>query len=382
MRCSHSSWDGILCSMRASILIMIFVSTYVSITYIKISTDWLINLLVFVLLIVVVSKTKKKKISSTCMKGFVNLFIMFLIFLMFSTFFDFVHSLTSKMIFAFRDIKDILWGLTYIPAFLNKIIAFVLLFDSMEIYLFNKKSNWKFGILAFILLGGTFIIAIIKIVSYNVMDYLEYQITSVILSILTSLFYLIIGIFILILLRKTAKENILLETYTRPLSTGVIFLLIVRSIIAPISEIAYLRSIWAEPPYEFYYWFDFSLYIISSVGFIIGIIFLAIGAMKTMDVSLTFTKKKPLKKILRRITPRKLTSQKETSQKETSQKETSQKETSQKETSQKETSQKETSQKINSQEAISQDIKKFCIQCGVPIQPGMKFCIQCGKKYI
>ena len=126
---------------------------------------------------------------------------------------------------------DIVWGVTFGLSALNKLVAFLLLFSSMEIFLFNKKSKWKFGILAIVLLGGIFIMTIVNIVLYYTINYEGYNIARGVVAVLTNFNYWIIGIVILILLAKTSKENAMLRNYTRLISIGIVLMLIIYPLI-------------------------------------------------------------------------------------------------------------------------------------------------------
>ena len=188
---------------------MVLMDIYDIYSYFMITTDGLMNILVLVLLIVVINSNLKKELGPDCKKGFSNFFIAFLVFLMFSTFFDFAYSLTYKIISDLIEAGEMdhstYW--TIIPIisiakfwldFLNTWNAFILLFSSMEIYLFYKKSHWKFMILAIILQIGTFLLFILNIVIGGLLNFMGSFITQLIVDILINFNYIIIGIVILI----------------------------------------------------------------------------------------------------------------------------------------------------------------------------------------
>jgi len=88
----------------------------------------LMGLIVFILIIVVAVITVQKKLEPDYNKGFAISFIIYLIMVMFSFIITFL-----------------IWES-------NNSFAHILLSFSLEIYLFHKKSEWKFAILATILL--------------------------------------------------------------------------------------------------------------------------------------------------------------------------------------------------------------------------------------
>jgi hypothetical protein len=237
----------------------------------------LMVLLVFFLIIVVAAVTWQKKLEYNESKSFSISFIIYLILVMFS----------------------FIVGILFMES--NNSFANILLSFSLEIYLFHKKSKWKFGILASVLLFISIIIKIASIFLIYFMYYsLAYFITNSVFTILINLNNLIIGIAILHLLRKTTDENISLKTYTKPISIGVVFIFIIKSLIAIISTILIL--IYVLGPYddyfEIYYWFSYGINWLSIFIFLIGLIFLSIGAIKTMSVPLIFSKKRGVKEIL------------------------------------------------------------------------------------
>ena len=306
---------------------MIIEDIYDIMKIVDISMNGLMNLLVFILLIVVGVRTLKKELGSDCKKGFSRYFVGFLVFLMISTFFIFANSLIFKIVNDLRDTGEISDGDFYrimsisglistIFRLLNDWIAYTLLLVSMEIYLFNKKSNWKFGILAIILQFGSFLLIIIGI--------LTGIIGITITSILINFNYAILGVVILILLGKTAKENELLKIYKKPIFIGVIFILIIKPLLMPIPNIFLLMCVYLNFDFDIYFWVSQGVLILQTIIFVIGIIFLSIGAIKTMSVPLTFAMEKGAKRI-----PRKATN--------------------------------------------------ACSQCGSPIPPGVEFCTNCGR---
>ncbi len=296
-------------------------------SYFKVSTKGLMNFLVFILLIFVAVSHFKKELGPDCEKGFSRFFVAFLAFLMFSTFFDFGYSLTIKIMwdqylngiipdYVYYDTKDILWGISYGLGFLNKFIAFILLFSAIEIKLLNKKSNFKFLIFAIIFLVGIFLFAIANIVLYYTIGDpylyftevgLGYQISKLVLDILTNLNYIIIAIAIRILLRKTGNENESLKVYTKSISIGVLFLFNLHSIVQIFQNVRYfIKYIFNSNGYFVYNdlldLISYGLFFLSSLLFIIGIIVLTLGAIKTLSVPLTFSKPKSvIKKIPRKV---------------------------------------------------------------------------------
>ncbi len=312
-------------------------------SYLEVTFDGLMNLLVFILLIVVIVSNFKKELAPDCKKGFLRFFMAVLFFFMFSTFFDFVYSFNFNILrplandgridsSIFMTLHIIVWIAKFWLHFPNMSITFTLFFCSMEIYLFNKKSNWKFMIFAIVLQIGSFLLFIINILMSLLFYDIGVIITGLIVDFLINFNYIIIGIVILILLRKTVKENDLLRIYVKPLSVGVIFLLIVHPIFKQFEDVRSFISfiiMYETGNYDFlitFQWIYCGIYFLLSISFIIGITFMAIGAMKTMNVPLTFAKEKIVKKI-----PQKTV------------------------------------------------IK--CSECGVPIHPGMEFCVQCGHRF-
>ncbi|MHA1474093.1 MAG: zinc ribbon domain-containing protein [Promethearchaeota archaeon] len=309
--------------------------------FIKMAMDGLMSFLVFILLIVVAVNNIKKELGPDCKKGFSRFFIAFLFFLMFSPFIDFAYLLTFRIIVSLRDAGEIDYViflqilLTSLSVnrwlrFLNKWIAFILLFVSMEIYLFNKKSKWKFGILALVLLFGSLLLFIIDYFIPNLLGLIGVLISSLIFELLINFNYIIIGIIILILLRKTAKENDSLLEYTKSLSIGVILLLIVIPLFNQLIEISYFVDRMLKLDGNLVFdelndWIYRGLYLLSSLLFIIGIIILTVGAVKTMSVPLTFAKGKKAKVIARKV-------------------------------------------------------PNSCPDCGAPIPIGVQFCTNCGHK--
>ncbi|MHA1563523.1 MAG: zinc ribbon domain-containing protein [Promethearchaeota archaeon] len=156
--------------------------------------------------------------------------------------------------------------------------------------------------------------------------YLDY-IVSIVVTVLISFSNIIIGIAILKFLSKTTDENLSNKIYTKPISIGVVFIFIIKSIIAPISPISGLIFNLEQnyDYFEIYLWFSYGIYWFSFFIFIIGIIFLSIGATKTMSVPLIFSKEKDVKQIQPNAT-------------------------------------------------------KFCSNCGTPLQAGAQFCMNCGRK--
>ncbi len=275
----------------------------------NVSIYGLMNFLVFILLIVTGIKIKKKELEPNCKKGFSKLFITFLIFLMFSTFFDLayfitaiisdsispgMHSTIPEIDRSISDLTYILWGVKEGLVFLNLFIGLILIFTSMEVNLFNKKSKWKFGIIAIILLCGAFLLMITKIILHYILNFNANIIISLVVSVLTNFNYILIAVFILILLKKTSKDNESLKVYTKPLSAGIILLFIIRPLILPIIKIIWLVSYYSGfVIYEgFGLWIILSLFYLASLIFLIGIILLAKGALKTMNTPLTFSREK------------------------------------------------------------------------------------------
>ncbi len=123
---------------------MIFQSSIFGILdYIRIGTEGLMDLLVFILVIFVAVSIKKKELEPDCKKGFSKFFIVFLTFLMFSVFVDFAFSLTYRILLNLAisgGIEDfnlsyyisIFSLITYVLSFLNKWIAYILLFSSIS----------------------------------------------------------------------------------------------------------------------------------------------------------------------------------------------------------------------------------------------------------
>lgn len=292
-------------------------SIFEFLSYSKVGTEGIMNFLVFILLIVVIVSNMKKELAPDCKKGFSKFFVAVLVFLMFSTFFDFAYSLTYKIMydlvyngeldyFDFYYTIRILWGVTYGLSFLNQFIAFILLFSAIEIKLFNKKSNFKFLIFAIIFLVGIFLFTIANIVLYYTIGGLGYQISRLVLAVLTSLNYIIIAIAIRVLLRKTGKENESLKVYTKSISIGVLFLFNLHSIVQIFQIVrSFISYIFYSNEYFVYNdllnLIFYGLFFLSSLLFIIGIIVLALGAIKTMSVPLTFSKTKGVKGIPRKI---------------------------------------------------------------------------------
>ncbi len=269
---------------------------------INIATRGLMVFLVFILIIFMVANISSIDLGPDCNKGFSKFYIIFLSFLMFSKFFEVILG----------------WFISW-----NIFIALVIISIAMEIYLFNKKSNWKFGILAIILLCSSFVLSIIELFIGFALDSMEYRITSAIVGVLTGFNYLIMGIVILILLGKTASENESLEIFTIPIYYGVVLLFILIPLIKPIPDNAYLLWKLDVIPYDTYYWISQGVFFLESILFIIGIIFLSFGAVRTMAVPLTFSREK------------------------------------------------------RAQE-IPQEPTKFCPECGAPLPVSVQFCIKCG----
>ena len=235
-------------------------------------------LVVLVLIIIVGIVTVQKKLEPNCTKDFSILFLIFLFLIMFS-----------------KIISIIFWES-------NNSFAYILLSFSMEIYLFHKKSNWKFSILATILL----IISIILKITFLILNFVLYNISALrvinmIVAVVTSFNFIIIGIAILNLLRKTTKEDLSLKTYTTPMSIGIVIILIIKSLIIPISSIMmFLLYLEVINSYEIFLWISLIIPILSNLVLIIGTFVLSIGALKTMTVPLIFSKDKGIKGILQR----------------------------------------------------------------------------------
>ncbi len=265
--------------------------------------------LILILIIVVAVSIFNKELESSCSKGFAKLFIIFLSFLLFSKFFEILFE----------------WFISW-----NIFIAFIILSIAMELYLINEKSNWKFGVLAIILLIGSFIFSIVEfILEFVFGSGMRYFITSTIVSILTNINYLFIGIVFLAMLAKTANENASLEIYTKPISNGMVLLFIIIPLIAPIPSIVYILWNLSDFSHSIHYWISQGVFFIESLLFITGIIFLTVGALKTMSVPLIFSKKKKRKKNRR----------------------------------------------------ILRKPAKRCSKCDTPIPLGAGFCINCGKLF-
>lgn len=123
-----------------------------------------------------------------------------------------------------------------------------------------------------------------------------YIITRLIVVLLTNFNYLIIGIILLVLLARNAKENRKLHEYPKPISIGVFYLLIVNPILNQVVIlsvfIGYLKSIEGVPYFassedakDFFLGDPFTLsnsyiFYLSCLIFVIGIIFLTIGVIK------------------------------------------------------------------------------------------------------
>jgi len=135
-------------------------------------------------------------------------------------------------------------------------------------------------------------------------------------------------------LGKTAKENNLLRGYTKTLSAGVILLLIILPILNQVGIILNFisgLSMWNGYGMEYSSIIgiiSWCLGFLSNIFFIIGIIVISLGAIKTMSVPLTFSKEKGAKG-----SPRKI---------------------------------------INYQ-------SNTCLNCGTSLQPGSEFCTNCGN---
>ncbi len=271
---------------------------------VDISIYGLMNFAVFILLIVVGVKILKKELGPDCKKEFSRYFVGFLVFLMISTFFIFANSLIFKILIDLRNKGDISDGDFYriisisglissALVLLNNWIAYSLLLISMEIYLFNKKSNWKFGILVIVLQCGSFLLSIIGMFTGII--------GIAITSILINFNYIILGVVILILLGKTAKENELLKIYTKPISIGVIFIFIIKPLFIPIPKIFLLMYFFFNLHFDIYFWVFQGVLILQTILSMIGMIFLSVGALKTMNVPLIFSKEKNIKGIPRKV---------------------------------------------------------------------------------
>ncbi len=259
-------------------------------------------LLVFILIIVVAVITMQKELEPNYNKGFSIFFIIYLILVMFS------------LIVGFLGFES------------NNSFAHILFSFSLEIYLFHKKSKWKFSTTATILLSISIILKISNIALTIFMYGYGYYIASIVLIILISISNIILGIVILKFLGKTTEENQSLQIYTKPISIGVVFIFIIKSIITPFTPISFFIYRLQEnyDYYEIYYWFSNVLYGFSLLILLIGLIFLTMGAIKTMSVPLIFSKDKSVKQI----------------------------------------------------QPISTN---FCPECGVPLQEGAQFCMNCGR---
>ncbi len=337
----------------------------------------LMNLVVIILLIKSSNETKKKELEPKCKKKFTKSFNSYLFFLIFVTFFNLVYWL-FRVIFGerygiephFSIILRFIWGITYELAFLNQFIAYIVLFRAMEKNLFNKKSKYKFNILSIILLSGVFFLIIIEIIMYYVFPYepylvpgeytkilpsFPYAITRLVVVILAHFNYLIIGIFALILLKKTEKEDKLLQKYTKPLSEGVILLFIVipllNQVVGILDFINYMIILNGSLSFNLIsYWINNGIFYLSSLLFIIGIIVLTTGAIKTMSVPLTFSRKKAAKrippKVVKRIPPEVV---------------------------------KRIPPKVVKR--VSPKVVNTCPKCSTTIPYGARFCIKCGFRF-
>ena len=267
-------------------------------------------LIILLVIIVIGVNTAQKKLEPHYNKGFSISVVIYLILVMFSFIvgFFFIESNNS---------------------FSNILFSF-----SLEIYLFHKKSKWKFGILASILLGFSIILRIVFFaLNLFLHSFMAILIASIVIDVLLSLNNIILGIVILNLLRKTAKENISLKTYTKPISIGVVFIFIIKPLITSTSTIPILiLDIGANyDDFVIYYSFLIGIPILSILIIIIGLIFIAIGALKTMNVPLIFSKDKA------ETLPRKET-------------------------------------------RYSPQAVLYCPKCGVSISPNVSFCTNCGHK--
>jgi len=346
----------------------------------------LMNLVVIILLIRTSDKTKKKELEPKCKKKFTKSFNGYLFFLIFVTFFNLVYWL-FRVIFGesygidphFSITLRFVWGITYGLAFLNQFIAFIVLFRAMGNNLFIKKSKSKFTILSIILLSGVFFLIIVEIIMYYVFPYeiysvpgeygkiiipsLPYAITRLVVVILAHFNYLIIGIVALILLKKTEKEDNMLREYTKPLSEGVILLFIILPLFNQLEGILtfinYMTILNGSLNFNIIsYWLNNSIFYLSSLSFIIGIIILTTGAIKTMSVPLTFSRKKTAKriqpKVVKRIPPKVVKRIPPKVVKKI---------------------QPRSVKRIPSQ----QKVVNTCPKCGATIPYGARFCIKCGQ---
>jgi len=214
----------------------------------------------------------------------------------------------------------------------NKALVNIILCISMEIYLIHKKSNWKFAILAIVLLSISIILNIIHFVLplFSPSIFLMFQL-DMIVSVLASVNYIVIGFVILKFLRKTVEENLSLKSYVKPISIGIVFIYLIQSLITPIYSIIVFISYSEGASSNISILFgSFSL---SRLIFIIGIIFLSIGAIKTMFVPLVFSKDKDVKGFITK-----------------------------------------TEEEIPPKEII------YCTECGTSLPSGVKFCNNCGKR--
>jgi len=223
--------------------------------------------------------TLQKKLEPDYKKGFSISVVIYLILVMFS----------------------FIVGFFFIES--NNSFANILFSFSLEIYLFHKKSKWKFGILAAILLGFSIILRIVFFaLNLFLHSFMAILIASIVIDVLLSLNNIILGIVILNLLRKTANENPSLKTYTKPISIGVVFIFIIKSLITSISSIPIL-ILYLEENYDYfetYIWFEMGLTLFLSLVIVIGLIFIAIGALKSMNTPLIFSKDKGIKESLKR----------------------------------------------------------------------------------
>ncbi|QEE16291.2 zinc ribbon domain-containing protein [Promethearchaeum syntrophicum] len=272
-------------------------------------------LVLFILIILLGIVTLQKKLEPNCSKDFSIFSIINLACLMISL------------------IIGIFVNIPFVE--MNNTLFYLLLCISMEIYLFHKKSKWKFSLLTTILLCFSIIIWITDIILIFILwGDIESFIISAIVDILTSTIFIIIGIVILILLRNSAKENLSVKTYTKPFSIGIVILLIIKSLFMPILTITNLITHYGDFEYdENFYLIIYGIIFIKHLLLIIGIIFIAIGTLKTMYVPLIFSKDKGKKVIL----PRKET-------------------------------------------RYSPPIIIYCPECGGPISPDTPFCTNCGHR--
>jgi hypothetical protein len=273
--------------------------------YIDLSISGFLTLVIFILLIVVVVMMKIQKLEPSCQKGFTKFFIWVLTFYLGAKIFDFVYDLIERImtnryyagkieLSEFSDIHDILWGSLVGLKFLVSIIAYFLLFGSMEIFLFHKKSKGVFGVAILILLGGSFIMAIVRVGLHYTIRYIANDIAILAVTVLFNFNLVIIAIGILILLGKTTKENGSLKKFQRPIGLGVVFLYLINPLIIPIADIAYLIFLLEHSSQNFliYIWISNGVSFATSFMFLIGIILLTIGAIKSMSVPLTFAREK------------------------------------------------------------------------------------------